>query len=135
MSSAYKHESVHTMERMVQTVKQIMTKNPDNAWLALLIFKATQISNINKSPSELLNARKLRTGLPSININQGMKEPEIEMLIDKHLCKSTTGKELAKLDVRTPILYEKNSDSSNIKCPQWCKGIVKDSITQENMRF
>ena len=72
---------------MVQTVKQIMTKNPDNVWLAMLIFKATQIPNINKSPSELLNARKFRTNLPSIDINQGMNKPEIEMLVDKHLCK------------------------------------------------
>ena len=125
-SSAYNHQSVGMVERMVQTVKQIMTKNPDNAWLAMLIFKATQIPNINKSPSELLNSRKFRMNLPSIEINQGKNEPEIEMLIDKHLHESTTGKELPKLDVGTPILYGKNPDSSKIKCPQWCKGTVKD---------
>ena len=98
-------------------------------WLAMLIFKATQIPNINKSPSELLNARRFRTNLPSININQGMKqnEPEIEMLVDKCLQKNNdTGKELPKLDVGTPVLYDKNPDSSKIKCPQWCKGNVKD---------
>ena len=30
------------------------------------------------------------------------------------------------IDVETPILYEKNSDSSKIKHPQWCKGKVKE---------
>ena len=84
-----------SVERMVQTVKQIMTKNPNNAWLAMLIFKATDIPGINKSPSELLNVRKFRTNLPSINSSHVIKknQPEIEMLVDKHLCKSTTGKE------------------------------------------
>ena len=40
-SITYNHQSVGMMERMVQTVKQIMTRNPENAWLAMLIFKAT----------------------------------------------------------------------------------------------
>ena len=50
-----------------QMMKQIMTKNPDNAWLAMLIFKATDILGINKSPSESLNAKKYKTNLLSIN--------------------------------------------------------------------
>ena len=52
-SSAYNHQSVRSVERMVQTVKQIMTRKPDNMWLAMLIFKATYIPSINKSPAEL----------------------------------------------------------------------------------
>ena len=113
-------------------VKQIMTRNPENAWLAILIFKATDIPGINNSPSELLDTRKYRTNLPSIDSSHVMKqnEPEIETLLDKHLCKSTTGKELPKLDVGTPILYEKNPDSSKIKCSQWCKCNVKDRQNQ-----
>ena len=66
--------------------------------VSMLIFKTTQIPNINKSPSELLNARKFRTDLPSIDINQGLNEPEIEMLVDKCLCKSRE------------FLTQKNSD-------------------------
>ena len=68
------------------------------------------------------------TNMPSIDSSHVMKqnEHEIEMLIDKHLCKNATGKELPKLDIGIPILYEKNHDSSKIKYPQWCKGTVKD---------
>ena len=40
-SSAYNHQSVGSVERMVQMIKQIMTKNADDAWLAVLIFRAT----------------------------------------------------------------------------------------------
>ena len=31
-----------------------------------------------------------------------------------------------KNPVGTPVLYDKNLDSSKIKHPQWCKGTVKD---------
>ena len=48
--SSYNHTSLGTAERMVQTVKQIMVKNPQNAWLAMLIFKATMIPEVQKSP-------------------------------------------------------------------------------------
>ena len=65
-SSTYNHHSVGSVERMVQTIKQIMTRNPDNAWLAMLIFKATHISSINKSPVELLNIRTGQTCQQSI---------------------------------------------------------------------
>ena len=55
--SSYNHQSVGTVECMVQTIKQIMTRNTENAWLVMLIFKAIDIPSINKSPSELLNVR------------------------------------------------------------------------------
>ena len=58
--SSYNHTSLGTTERMVQTVKQIMVKNPQNAWLAMLIFKATMIPEVQKSPSELLNSHRLQ---------------------------------------------------------------------------
>ena len=54
--SSYNHASLGSAERMVQTVKQIMVKNPQNTWLAMLIFKATMIPEIQKSPAELLNS-------------------------------------------------------------------------------
>ena len=96
----------------------------------MLIAKATYIPGINKSPAELLNVRKYRTNLPTINLSQGMKwnRPKIETLVEK--CQKSkltdTGKELPKLDVGTPILYDKNPDSTKIKYPQWCKCTVKD---------
>ena len=36
-SSACNHTSLDSVERMVQTVKQIMTKNPENVWLGLFL--------------------------------------------------------------------------------------------------
>ena len=36
------------------------------------------------------------------------------------------GKELPKSDVGTPVLCDKNPDSTNIKRPKWCKGTIKD---------
>ena len=69
-SSAYNHQSVGSVKRMVQTMKQILKKNRDNAWLAMLIYRATDIPGINKSPSELLNGRKYRTNLPVIDFQR-----------------------------------------------------------------
>ena len=57
-SSAYNHQSVGSVKRMVQTIKQIIVKNAGNAWLAMLIFRHTDIPGVNKSPSEILNGHK-----------------------------------------------------------------------------
>ena len=65
--SSYNHASLGSAERMVQTVKQIMAKNPENTWFAMLIFKATMIPEVQKSPSEILNSHKYRTNLPMID--------------------------------------------------------------------
>ena len=100
---------------MVQMVKQIMTKNPNNAWLAMIISKATLIPEIQKSPAELINSRKYRTNLPMIDFSQSYNDESVEKLIQKHESKTQTGKELPKLDVGTPILYDKNPDSTKIK--------------------
>ena len=52
----------------------------------------------------------------------------MEKLIHKHKlkAKSTSGKELPKLDIGTPVLYDKNPDSTKIKRPKWCKGTIKN---------
>ena len=85
------------------------------------------IPNINNSPTELLNARKYRTNLPIIDLNQNKSnETEIEMLAGRYQKVTVTGKELPKLDVGTPVLYEKNLDSTKVKRPKWVKGTVKD---------
>ena len=62
--SSYNHASLGSAEQMVQTMEQIMVKNPQNAWLGMLIFKATMIPEVQKSPSELLNSHKYRTTCP-----------------------------------------------------------------------
>ena len=131
-SSAYNHNSVGSVERMVQTIKQIMAKNADEAWLAMLIFRATDIPGLNKSPGEILNGRKYRTGLPVIDIRTKDSEMEIEKLSENRtkLASShgTKGKELPKIPVGTEILYEFNPDSDKNKRPKWCKGTVMDRL-------
>ena len=122
--SAYNHASVGSVEGMVQMVKQIMTKNPNNAWLAMLIFKATLIPEIQKSPAELLNNHKYRTNLPMIDFSHN--DESVEKLIQKSELKTQTGKELPKLDAGTPVLYDKNPHSTKVKRPKWHKGIIKD---------
>ena len=52
--SAYNHQANAIAERSIQTIKKLMAKNPRDVWLALLIFKSTPITGIDKSPSELL---------------------------------------------------------------------------------
>ena len=49
-TSAYNHQSVEAVECMVQTIKQTMMKNADEAWLAMLISRATDIPGLHKSP-------------------------------------------------------------------------------------
>ena len=124
--SLYNHASLGSAERMVQTVKQIMVKNPHNAWLAMLIFKATMIPEVQKSPHELLDSLKYRTNLSMIDFTQSRNDEPIEKLIQKHKVKAESGKELPKLDIGAPVLYEKNTDSTEIKRPKWCKGTIKD---------
>ena len=76
-TSTYNHQSVGAVECMVQTIKH-MTKNTDEAWLAMLIFRATDIPGLHKSPGEILNGRKYRTGLLMIDVHQKDTEREIE---------------------------------------------------------
>ena len=109
--SSYNHASLGSAERMVQTVKQIMAKNPENTWLTMLIFKATMIPEVQKSPSEILNSHKYRTNLPMIDFKQNLDcEESVEKMIQKHELKPQTGKKLPKLDIGTPVLYDKNPD-------------------------
>ena len=114
-SSAYNHQSIGSVERMVQMIKQIMTKNADDAWLTMLIFRATDIPGINESPGEILNGRKYQTGLPVIDVNDKSTEEEIEKLSEKCLNRTVNGKELAKLPVGTKVLYEKNPNLDKTK--------------------
>ena len=96
-------------------IKQIMTKNADDAWLTMLIFRATDIPGINKSPGEILNGRKYQTGLPMIDVHDTSTEEQIEKLSEKRLKMTVNGKELAKLPVGTKILYEKNPNLDKTK--------------------
>ena len=61
-----------------------------------------------------------------IDLTQSVNDEPIGKLIEKHETKVKTGKELPKLDVGTPVLYDKNPDSTKIKRPKWCKGMIKN---------
>ena len=116
---------------MVQTIKQIMAKNAEETWLAMLIFRATDIPGLNKSPGEILNGRKYRTGLPVIDIHAEDSELEIEKRTENRskLATSSCGrKELPKIPVGMEIMYEFNPNSDKNKRPKWCKGTVMDRL-------
>ena len=98
-----------------------MTKNSDDAWLAMLIFRATDIPGVNKSPSEILNGRKYRTGLPMIDIHKKSTEDEIEKLSEKCLKMTNNGKESPRLPIGTKVLYEQNPNLDKTKKLKWCK--------------
>ena len=123
-SSAYNHQSVGSIERMVQTIKQIMVKNAGNAWMAMLIYRATDIPGVNKSPSEILNGRKFRTSLPMIDVHKKIIKDELKKMSEKRANRPTFGKELPKLPVDTEVLYEQNPDLNKLKRPKWCKGMT-----------
>ena len=105
-----------------------MAKNADEVWLAKLIFRATNIPGLNKSPGEILNGRKYRTSLPVIDVHKKETEREIEKLSENRSKLASKGKELPKLPVGTKILYEFNLDSDKTKCPKWCKGTIKNTF-------
>ena len=61
-----------------------------------------------------------------IDFTQSRNDEPIEKLIQKCKVKAKTGKELPKLDVGMPVLYDKNPDSTKVKRPKWYKGTIKD---------
>ena len=62
-----------------------MMKNANEAWLAMLIYRSTDILDLNKSPAEILNGRRYRTGLPVIDVCSKESEIEIEKLAGKQV--------------------------------------------------
>ncbi|XP_048577115.1 uncharacterized protein K02A2.6 [Nematostella vectensis] len=67
LSSPHYAQSNDFGERMVQTVKQILTKceeKNEDPYLGLLPYRTTPVDHNLKSPAELLTNRKFRTTLP-----------------------------------------------------------------------
>ena len=71
-----------------------MLINAENTWLAMLIFRSTDIPGVNKSPSKILNGQKYRTNLPMIDVHHKSNKSEIESLAEKRMNKTAKGQEL-----------------------------------------
>ena len=112
-----------------------MIKNANNAWLAMLIYRATDIPRINKSLSEFLNGCKFRTNLPIVDICKKDSETEIEKLYEKRKSLPQQGKELPSIPVGSRVLYEKNPDSTKIKHPKWVKGTISGKLNKRKYRI
>ena len=120
---------------MVQTMKQILSKNDKDAWLAMLIYKATVIPGILKSPSEMLSRRKFRTNLPMVDVQNKENEEEIESSVE-----TESKVKMANCMNYPPFPWEVEFCMKRIlivqkqKHPEWVKGTIKDKI-RENIRF
>ena len=64
--AAFNHKANAIAKRAIQTTKSLMVKNQNDTWLALLILKSTPMTDIDKSPAELLCNRHLGTNIPMI---------------------------------------------------------------------
>ena len=121
--ASYNYQANSIAEHMIQTIKQLMVKNQNDTWLAMLILKSTPMNGIDRSPAELLCNRCFRTNIPMIQHASDL------------LCKAklrnedptryqTGSKELVPLNLGFHVMYDKNPDST--KRPEWPKGVIKD---------
>ena len=106
--SAYNHQANAIAERNIQTIKNLMAKNPRDIWLALLIFKSTPITGIDRSPYESLCSHKFKTNLPMIqqasHLAQHAKLKSMESNVD------SKGKDLVPIPIGSHIIYDSNPD-------------------------
>ena len=120
--SAYNHQANAIAERSIQTVKHLMTKNPNDTWFTLLILKSMPINGINRSPAELLCSRRFRTNLPIMKYASDLSD---QTKLRGDPTKYQTGsKALVPLNLGSRILYDKSPDST--KRPEWSKGTIKN---------
>ena len=52
--ASYNHQAYSIAECMIQTIKQLMVKNQNDTWLAMLIMKSMPMNGIDRSLAELL---------------------------------------------------------------------------------
>ena len=122
--ASYNHQANSITECMIQTIKQLMVKNQNDAWLAMLILKSTPMNGIDRSLAELLCNRHFRTNIPMIQHASDFSCKA--RLHNKNLTKYQTGsKELVPLSLESCVLYDKNHDDST-KRPEWSKCVIKD---------
>ena len=122
IGASYNCQANSIAERMIQTIKQLMVKNQNDTWLAMLILKSTPMNGIDRSPAELLCNRHFRTNIPMIQHASDLSYKA--RLRNEDPTKYQTGsKELVPLSLGTCVLYD-NPDNST-KRPEWSKGLIK----------
>ena len=123
--ASYNHQANSIAERMIQTIKQLMVKNQNDTWLAMLILKSMPMNGIDRSLAELLCNRHFGTNIPMIQHASNLLYKA--RFLNEDLTKYQTGsKELVPLSLGRHVLYDKNPDNST-KIPQWSKGGIKDT--------
>lgn len=101
------------IERMVQTVKQCMKKCAEarhDPYLAMLIYRATPLSNSIPSPAELLNGRKYRALLPTRTL---MQSPMSRLCVHRLLRARTRG---VKITTSLLMIYTLYQSSKRFLC-------------------
>lgn len=95
-SSPYFPQSNGLVERTVQTAKQLIKKNKDDMFIALLSYRTTPLES-GFSPAELLMCRKLRTNLPQLPSN-------LSKVIDPKMLSFKNEKKVRLKPLKTTIL-------------------------------
>ena len=109
--ASYNHQANSIAECMIQTIKHLMVKNQNDTWLALLLLKATPVTEIDRSPAELLCNRCFRTNIPMIQHASNLSSQA--KLCNESPTKYQTGsKALVPLNLGSCMLYDKNPDNS-----------------------
>ena len=121
--ASYNYQANSNIECAIQTIKYLMIENQNDAWLALLILKSTQISEINRSPAELLCNQIFWNNIPLIQHASSLADEE--RLRGDPTKYQSGSKALVPLNLGSCILYNKSPDNIH-KIPEWTKGVVTD---------
>ena len=100
-------------ELMIQTIKQLMVKNQNDTWLAMLILKSTPMNGIDRSLAELLCNRHFRTNIPMMQHASDLLY-KARFHNEDPIKYQTGSKELVPLSLGTCVLYDKNPDNITV---------------------
>ena len=115
---SYNHQTNSIAEHMIQTIKQLMVKNQNDTWLAMLILKSMPMNGIDSSPAELVCNRQFWANLPLMKHASSLADQA--RLRNENPTKYQTGsKELVPLKLGCRVMYDKNPHGS--KRPDWSK--------------
>ena len=120
--ASYNHQANSIAECMIQTIKQLMVKNQNDTWLAMLILKSTPMNGIDRSPAQLLCNRLFRTNIPMIQHASDLSYKA--RLRNENSAKYQNGsRDLVPLSLGSCVVCDKNPDST--KRPECSEGVIK----------